>query len=263
MKKVKTIKGILTFAAAVMVSASMATSAKAANLQEHLAESGIDLGVSASMDVYSKYIWRGFNLDDDVVLQPAVAITLGGFEVGFWGSWGLDDGSTSDEVDGWIGYNFDLGVLSEDFAGIGVSLGHTWYDFPELDAYTKETYLTVSFDEVAFAPYITWFHDYEDEDQGGADGNYLMIGAGHSIDLVEDGSHTLDLGVEVGFNDEAFIAGDGGYVLFTLGSTTPVTENLSITPTIGYSIPFGDLEDSSDGNQDDEFYGGLAIAMDF
>ena len=68
--------------------------------------------VSATLDYYGKYVWRGMLLDKDPVLQPGLAVSVGGFEAGFWGSWDLTskDGLDSDEVDGWIGYNFDLGV---------------------------------------------------------------------------------------------------------------------------------------------------------
>ncbi|MCK5213802.1 MAG: hypothetical protein KAR05_00425 [Candidatus Omnitrophica bacterium] len=231
---------------------------------DYLKEKGVDVEVSASMDFYSKYVWRGFLLDDDCVLQPGFTISAAGFESGFWGSWDVDanDSLNSDEVDGWIGYSFDLGFIDEAFEMVGLSVGNTWYDFPGADLYTKELYVGITLDTL-LSPYFTWYHDYGEEASGGADGNYYTIGAGHGFDLVENYGITLDVGSEVGFNEGAFIAGDGGYYLATLGLTVPLTETLTMSPCLGYSVPFGDLEDSSDGNQNEQFYGGVSLAFSF
>ena len=188
---------------------------------EFFQDKGIRPEISASIDYYDKYIWRGFRLDGDSVLQSAVTVSAAGFEAGFWGSWDLEsqDGLASDEVDGWIGYSFDLGFISEDLSIIGLSLGNTWYGFPEGDtgladgSHSEELYVGISVDTL-LSPYFTWYHDYGDESSGGADGDYYMFGIGHSFDLLAEYGITLDLGQEVGLNEEAFIAGDGGYSLF-------------------------------------------------
>lgn len=238
--------------------------AEAAYLTDLLKDKGIDAEVSASIDFYDKYVWRGILLDDDAVLQPGVTITIGGFEAGFWGSWDLEseDGLASDEVDGWIGYSFDLGFIDPELEIIGVSFGNTWYAFPETDGSAEELYLTVSADTF-LSPYFSWYHDYGDESDGSADGNYYAFGIGHSFDVAADYGITFDTGFEVGLNDEAFIVGEGGYYLFTAGLSVPLSDNVTFTPNVGYSVPFGDLEDSNDGNYNDEFYGGAGLAFAF
>lgn len=253
-------KQILTwFMTALLAAGIYTTKAQAETILGDMTEN-IVVGVSATLDVYDQYIWRGFKLDGDTVIQPGFVVTIAGFEAGFWGSWDVqnEDSLSGDEADGWIGYNFDLGFIEEDLAMIGISVGHTWYGFPETDTHTREFYATIALDTI-LAPYATWYHDYEDESQGGADGNYFAFGIGHSLTLSEDYGISLDLGYELGVNNEAFIVGDGGYNLVTAGFTIPLTENATLAPMLGYSMPFGDLEDSADGNQDDEFYFGASI----
>lgn len=242
--------------------------AKAATvLGDYLAENGITSSVGATMDVYNKYIWRGFKLDGDKVIQPGVSIEFDIAETfaidgGFWGSWDIqnNDGLASDEVDGWIGTSFDLGFLGESFEIASVAVGHTWYDFPEANLYTKEWYFTLALDTL-LSPYVTWYYDYADQKNGGADGSVVEAGISHSFTLSEDYGISLDLGGSVGYNDKAFISGQGGYTLLTAGFTIPLTDMVTASPMIGYSMPWGDLEDANDGNQDDEFYGGISLAF--
>lgn len=231
---------------------------------DYLKDKGIEVDVSASIDFYDKYVWRGFLLDDDCVLQPGVTIAVGGFEGGFWGSWDLqgDDALASDEVDGWIGYGFDLGFLGDSWKKVSLSLGHTWYDFPEANLYTKEFYLGVAFDTF-LSPYVTWYSDYEDEAHGGADGNYIIAGIGHSLTLSDEYGISLDLGLEGGYNDNAFIDGKGSYLSSSVGISIPLTEKVSISPNIGYSVPFGDLKSGGGNDQDAQFYSGISLACSF
>ncbi len=231
---------------------------------DFLKEKDVDIEITSEIAYYDKYVWRGFLLDNDSVLQPAVTISGYGFEGGFWGSWDLEaqDGLDSDEVDGWIGYGFDLGFLNEDLEMVGISFGHTWYNFPEASTYTKEFYLGVSLDTF-LSPSFTWYHDYAEEENGGADGDYFIASIGHSIDLSEKYGITLDLSQELGYNNGAFINGEGGWSLTSIGLTVPLTEKLTMTPSVNYSSPFDDLKKEADGNQNDEFYGGVALSYAF
>ena len=128
-----------------------------ASAEEGILE-GTPLEVSADMSVYSKYIWRGFMLDEDPVAQPGVYIGAYGFTASIWGSFDIDsdDALNSDEVDYAIDYTHDF----EDFS---VSLGHTYYDFPAADLASKEFYLGGGLNTV-LSPTLTWFYDYGDED---------------------------------------------------------------------------------------------------
>ncbi|MEW5895364.1 MAG: hypothetical protein AB1650_06380 [Candidatus Omnitrophota bacterium] len=237
---------------------------QAATIADYFSEKGIPIEVSAGTDYYSKYVWRGMLLDDDSVLQPGVKVSVGNVTAGFWGSWDLEseDSRSSDEVDGYIDYSFDLGFLSPDYEKLGMSVGHTWYTFPETDFNAQEYYLGFSLD-MFLSPSLTWYHDYSDEATGGADGDYLIAAVKHSIPLSEKYGISLDIGQEAGYNDAYFIRGEGGYSLTKAGVSVPLSDNATISVNAGYSIPLGDLEADDDGNYDDEFYYGAGMAFAF
>ena len=212
--------------------------------------------ISGDITINSKYVWRGFLLDDDPVMQQGVYVSGYGFTAGIWGSFDIDgdDVLSSEEVDYLIDYTKEFDILS-------ISIGNTYYDFPQAGAASREFYVGVGF-SLPLSPSITWNKDYEDEDSGGGDGDYIVLGLSHSLPLGES-PITLDLSSHVGYNHELFINGDGGDIAIGVGSTIPLYNNCTLTPNISCSVPFGDLADSDDGNQDDEFYGGFTVAFSF
>jgi len=219
---------------------------------------GTPIEVSADTAIYSKYIWRGFKLDGDPVMQSGVYLSGYGVELSIWGSADIDqdDSLNSDEVDYVAGYTYTF-----DDTPLSLSGGFTYYDFPGTDGASREFYVGCSVDTV-LSPALTWYHDFGDEDSGGGDGDYVVLELGHSIGLGEL-PVTLDLSGHVGYNDKLFINGNGGDVGLGAGLTIQLSEKCSLSPSINYSIPFGDLRDSGDGNQDSQFYGGAALAFSF
>lgn len=240
----------------LVILSSLIISGRIANLsaEEGLLE-GSPVEVSADVAIYSKYIWRGFELDGDPVMQQGIYIGIGGFTAGVWESFDIDndDSLNSDELDYVIDY-------THQFDNFSLSLGHTYYDFPATDAASREFYVGVGLN-IPLSPTVTWYHDYGEEDSGGGDGDYVVLELGHSFALTDTVS--LDLSGHVGYNNELFINGDGADVAFGAGLTFPLTEKITFSPNINYSIPFGDLEDSDDGDQNDEFYGGFTLAFSF
>ena len=47
--------------------------------------------VDAEALVVSKYVWRGLEVNEDPVLQPALTVTYGGFSFNIWGNMDLTD----------------------------------------------------------------------------------------------------------------------------------------------------------------------------
>lgn len=217
----------------------------------------LNLEASGSFDAYSKYIWRGFALDADPVLQPGFAISGYGITFSFWSSWDFDnnDALDGDEIDYVIDYTYDFDCLT-------ASIGHTYYEFPGTDTFSKEFYVGIGL-PLLLSPSFTYYYDYGDEGQGGADGEYLALEVSHSLDLIEDLGATLDLSGRVAYNNELFIDGEGGDVLLSGGLTLPLAKGLSLSPSINYAIPYGDLDDSADGNQSDRFYYGFSLSYSF
>lgn len=227
-------------------------------LGDVLKDKGIDVSVSGGADVFSKYVWRGFLLDNDWVFQPSMTITASGFQVGAWGNFDAeeDDALASNEVDTWVSYSYTFDEMYT------VKAGHTYYEFIQADGFSKEWFVGFGLNTL-LAPTFTAFFDYGNESQGGGDGEYYAFDVSHSFTLLEDNGVTLDLGGHVGYNHDQYLAGDGYDVLLSAAIGVPLTENLKASVKAAYSIPFEDLEDSAIGNQDKEFYGGASLAYSF
>ena len=48
-----------------------------------------DVEVSADLAINSNYMWRGFKLDDDPVIQPGIYVSACGFTASIWGSFDI------------------------------------------------------------------------------------------------------------------------------------------------------------------------------
>jgi hypothetical protein len=245
-----------------MYSAALICSAAVFPIHAHCSQALLeDTGIEVSSDVavYSDYIWRGFRLDNDPVIQPGLYLSAYGIEASIWGSFDIDadDSLNSDEVDYSLGYSYDFSdSLDVPFTASG---GFTYYDFPAANAFSKEFYLGCSLD-VILSPAFTWYHDFGDEEDGGGDGDYFLAELSHSVP-VSDWPVSLDFSAHGGYNRELFIEGDGPDAGFSAGITLSLSENCSVSPSVNYSIPLGDLEDSDDGNQDEQLYGGVVVTF--
>ena len=217
-----------------------------------------NIAASATMDVYSRYVWRGFTLDTDPVIQPGFSLSGYGLTVSYWGSFDADNNDllASDENDFIVDYTYAL----ED---VNLSLGNTYYDFPGANTYSNEWYVAAGFPKLPLAPVVKYYYDYGDQDHGGGDGQYIWAGISHSFSLVKEQGISLDMAASVGLNKELYIRGDGGDVGLSAGIGIPLTATLKLTPKIGYAIPFGDLKDAADGNQKNRFYSGISLGGSF
>ncbi len=213
---------------------------------------------AVTLDAYNKYLWRGFTLDTDPVIQPGVSISAYGLTLSSWSSFDVsnDDALASDETDIIVDYTYAFEALS-------VSVGHTTYNFPGSGLRSKEWYCGVSFPDVPLSPKLTVYDDYGKEENGGGDGQYVNLAVGYSIPVISAPAITLDLAASLGFNHELFIAGDGGDYLIGAGLSIPLTKNAVLTPKFGYAAPFGDVKSADDGNQKSRTYGGVSLAVSF
>ncbi len=61
--------------------------------------------VGVNADLVSRYIWRGFDFGNSVSIQPTLSYSLGGFNIGLWGSYALAyESSNYDEIDIFASY---------------------------------------------------------------------------------------------------------------------------------------------------------------
>lgn len=233
-----------------------------------------DLGLEVTGDVsyFSQYVWRGFVLDRDEVIQPGFYLSnqdkgYGKLSLKLWSSHDIENEDTlnSDEVDYIVDYTY---VLS----GVGLSLGHTYYDFTETSTHSKEWYAGVTLPAYTIASLkgttvsssVYFYRDYGHPADGGALGTYLVANLGTSTPVtVGKYACSFDLAGHYGWNNELFIAGEGGDLGLQAAFTVPLTPNMTISPNINYSRPFGDLEDPADGNQKTRTYCGMTAKYKF
>ena len=80
---------------------------------------------SLGSDLMSRYVWRGTDFGESVSLQPALAFSYKGLEIGSWASYSIaSDGSAANEHDIWLSYTF------ESASSGSFSIGVTDYYFP-------------------------------------------------------------------------------------------------------------------------------------
>lgn len=212
-----------------------------------------EASASASVDVYSKYLWRGFDLseDDSFVVQPAVGISIGGFTLGFWGNLSEDSGEMN-EVDLTIDYSADLGEL------VSLSVGNILYDVDGLDD-TNELYLGITLNTL-LAPTLTVYYDYDEFDTV-----YTTLGLSHDFGLTE--AISLSLGATGSYmaDDENGLGTDESWfhnLELSAGIDYAVTDNLSMGALVLFSTPLSD--DAEDiALIDDETTVGVSLSYAF
>jgi hypothetical protein len=114
-------KWILVLAAVVNI-VSVAKAADDANSQS--------LGVGFTLDYFSKYVWRGQNVTNGHVFQPAVSIGKWDFIGSVWGN--MDWTSANDHSGEFteLDYSLDYSSRIPNLDILGFSVGAVRYEFP-------------------------------------------------------------------------------------------------------------------------------------
>ncbi|MEJ2031798.1 MAG: hypothetical protein P8Y63_01905 [Deltaproteobacteria bacterium] len=231
----------------------------------------------ATVGLYSKYVWRGFELSkDSLVIQPSLTVGYKGFSTNFWSNVDTDlapalrpassdDAFNMDEVDLTLAYNYTLDKV--DLTG-----GYIYYDLDGIPD-SQEVFLSAGFDTI-LSPTLTVYREIAH-----APGWYVSLGLSHSIPLKDKIS--LDLGASVSYwsFDNADDAPDPSNPsepfsnfhdgLLSASVTFPINELISITPELYYSFPLSsDAADqikaaSVSGNDDNFVYGGVSASLSF
>lgn len=226
---------------------------------------------SATVDVMSNYVWRGQTLSDDVVVQPSVGITYGGFGANLWANYNTDTEAELDETDVTLNYSFSVNKLSFDTGYIYYALSGTNDDGSGND--TQEIYLSLGVD-VILGPAITVYYDFD-----AGDGAFIVASIGHSFELPK--KLAIDIGASVSYNATNTVMGtdaDGEEFSdfynadISTSLTVPITDAISFAPMVAYSIPLSDdAEDVLEGvaldvtgeAEADIVYGGVNLSLSF
>lgn len=198
---------------------------------------------SASVDYFSRFIWRGMNLNDDSVFQFNMQGSAWGFTGALWSNMPLTDtyGTRSagefDEFD----YSLDFSRSISGFNDkVGYSLGVIHYTFAGHATPTTEIYGGLNFD-VLLSPSVTWFRDVDE-----ISGSYIQFGLGHAFEKIgkwsDDEYVSLVLKADFGLGGSSYNAGYFGvdettFNDFTLNVAVPfqLKHGISITPSFNVS----------------------------
>lgn len=236
------------------------------------------LDASASLGLFSKYVWRGIVATDDPVLQPELSASFLGFSAGVWGNMDLTDiHGTELNPDGQQGefneIDYTLGYgAAFPFLDFGAGLIH--YAFPNSDASATTEFYVSAAAHVLFSPSVTLYYDIDE-----IDGGYIELGASHSVALSP--MTNLDLAATVGYGSSDYVSGyfgspaaakalstlDSGPTDLSLTASIPYQPLpiVTLTPSVTYTTLMGDAKDITDaaGGDKDAFFFGVTAGVSF
>lgn len=202
-----------------------------------------ELTLNANADFVSRYIWRGLNVNDQPNIQPSITLNYSGFQMGFWGSYGLTHQnssdeyySTSQEIDTWLSYSFEfnngmgINVLFTDyyFPNGGIKIGN-FNNYDNADgpgAHTVEAGLILTGPEsfpVSLSGYVNIYNDK---------GNNVYLQGDYSIDLHEV-SLAFFAGAAFGSEENPAYYGTDKFNVINIG----LKASKQIEITEGFSLP--------------------------
>lgn len=239
---------------------------------------------SASMGVFNRYIFRGYELStNSAVIQPALSITYKGFSMGFWSNIDSNESPTQsfvpDRLDQKSFNETDLTFsYSHSFDKLSLTGGYTYYGTKYANE-TEELFLTVGYD-ILLKPVISIYRDINEYP-----GTYINLSVSHSLPVYKE--ITLDLGASAGYFIgsgnywRTFESSTGGYTgekysalhdgMVKAGFSIPVAKNFVIQPVVQYWFPLsGKASRTVDGNSynfngklDDTFVAGINATLSF
>lgn len=207
MKRKDLIGGVIA-----LLMASMIISPMNLNAQEEKS-SPFDVGG----DLVSAYLWRGTQFGTGPAIQPYLSYSIGGFEIGGWGSYSFGASSFA-EADLYLSYGFDFGL----------SVGLTDYYYPgtEYFDYSAETgahafEINLGYEIKGFS--IAGNVILNEAGNAGSAGGDMYFEAGYSFSY---------FGVHVGAGD-GWHTSDGDFMVCNIGLTA--SKEISITDK--FSLP--------------------------
>jgi hypothetical protein len=225
-----------------------------------------------SADYYSKYIWRGQNINDESVLQPLISASAYGFTGSIWANLDLTNGSQTAPNNAWEFSEFDYSL---DYSGtmpgidwLGFSIGTIYYRFPNT-VYdpTTEIYGGLSLSGVPLAPFFKWYRDVDE-----IKGSYFQFGLGHTFEKLMEWNERcycgLQLGASVGwgssaYNDGYFGVDSGHFNDLTLSTGLCVQiDSWMVRPSINYATLLrNSIRQATE--KSDNFWAGVGISTSF
>ncbi len=218
-------------------------------------------------DYFTKYIWRGQNLNDKSVFQPSVSVGLSGFTASVWGNLDLTGENQNAGEFTEFDYGLDYSAAIPDVNGVSFSIGALYYDFPNTtEEPTAEVYGGLNFD-LPLTPYVKWYRDVK-----AINGSYLQFGVGHSIGKIWELNDKcycgLQIGSSIGYGSPRY---NKGYFDVDSARMNDWTSSIAfpfcigawvIKPSVNYSTMLSSAIRTAT-EKSDNFWGGLTICTEF
>jgi len=164
----------------------------------------------------------------------------------------------------------DYSVVIPGLSSVGYSVGLIYYDFPNtMIADTTEAYWGLNFDLPA-SPFITCYHDLDE-----AEGTYISLGVGHSVEKIIELGPDVPVGMEIGVS---FGWGSGSYDKYYWGTDQSKMNDLVLsasfpfevagwmfTPSVNYVTLLSDDIRNTDayGTDSDFLFAGISFSKKF
>jgi hypothetical protein len=239
---------------------------------------------TASLGVYNKYIFRGYELSrKSVVFQPGLSASYNGFTASWWGNIDSREHATQNFVpdrDKQRSFNETDLTLSYTYTKDKLSLTGGWiyYGLKYADE-TQEVFGSIAYDVIG-KPALTIYRDIDRYP-----GTYFNLSFAHSIKVYKE--TTLDLGASFGYmwgdgdfwktyeratedyTGSKYSAFHDGMVKAAL--TIPVTKKVTFVPLVQYWFPLsgnasrkiGTSSYNPNGYLGTNFVGGASINYNF
>ena len=234
------------------------------------ADADEEISFELTADHFGKYIWRGQNLDDDIVFQPGLSVGWGNLTVGLWGSMELTDFSDHRHEFTELDYSLDYSDDVPGMEGVGYSVGLIYYDFPNTGlSDTTEAYLGFGLD-LPLNPSVTWYLDLDE-----AEGSYVSLGVEHGIEEIFEIGPGIPVAMEIG---ASLGWGSGSYNKYYWGTDQTKLNDLvlsasfpfevagwMIRPSVNYvTLVSDDIRDTDTyGTSSDFFFAGIGASKSF
>lgn len=213
-----------------------------------------EASADAYVGVYSKYLWRGFDLNDEndnFVVQPGADVSVGNFTVSYWGNISENTGEMN-EVDLTLDYSTDLSEL------VSVSVGNILYDVDGLSD-TNELYFGITLNTI-LEPSLKVYYDYDEFNTV-----YTTLGVSHGFELSDALSLSLSAtGSYLSDDKDGFGTDDSWFhnLELSAGLDYAINDNISVSGMVLFSTPLSNEAEDNTGI-DDESTIGVSIAYAF
>ncbi len=254
---------------------SMAAVANAANI------GGQEVATTVDLTYTTKYIWRGFDILDDVsAWQPSINMDWGnGFSTNVWMSYAGGGGSTNTGVSrvDLTEYDYTLAYSGTAYESCpwrtNYSVGYRYYDYIDTDTQNNdvmEVFLTGEMPDLMdngiiphFAIFQMW-PAHSDAQGFAADysGTIYLMGFNYDFEAEASMENPVTFGWDIVYNDGtggATVDHDWSHMVWSLSTamTCPMT-GAQVTPAVYFQNSFDDSV-----NTEDELWASLSYSFSF